>query len=73
MISNGDKQRERSETLATRAKSEGCVVLSEGRWHYIAVKKLSALLRGTTSKHYGDFYCLNCFHFFRNRKQTSIA
>ena len=32
------------------------------RWHYIAVKKLSALLRGITSKHHGDFYCLNYFH-----------
>ena len=36
----------------------------EKQWHYIAVKKLSALLRGITSKHHGDFYCLNCFHFF---------
>ena len=26
-------------------------------------KKASALLRGITSKHYGDFYCLNCLHF----------
>ena len=25
-------------------------------------KKLSALLREITSKHYGDFYCLNCFY-----------
>ena len=28
----------------------------EGR-HYLAVKKLSALLHGITSKHKGDFYC----------------
>ena len=27
-------------------------------------KKLSALLRGITSKHYGDFYCLNCLYSF---------
>ena len=32
--------------------------------HYIAVKKLSALLRGITSKHHGYFYCLNCLHCF---------
>ena len=32
-------------------------------WHYIAVTKLSALLRGVTSKHNGDFYCLNCSSF----------
>ena len=33
-------------------------------WHYLAVKKLSALLRGIMSEHYGDFYCLNCLHSF---------
>ena len=27
-------------------------------------KKLSALLRGITCKHYGDFYFLNYLHFF---------
>ena len=25
---------------------------------------MPALLRGITSKHGGDFYCLNCFHSF---------
>ena len=50
MISNGEKGRV--------AKSEG------RRWHYLAVKKPSALLRGITSKYNGDFYCLNCFHSF---------
>ena len=34
-------------------------------WHYLAVKKLSALLRGITSKNQGDFYCLNCLDSFR--------
>ena len=32
------------------------------KWHYLAVKNLSRLLRGITSNHNGDFYCLNCFH-----------
>ena len=36
----------------------------EKKWHYLAVKNLSALLRGITSKHHGDFYCLNCIHSF---------
>ena len=40
---------------------------SREKRHYISEKKLSALLRGTKSKHYGRFYCL---HFFRNRKLT---
>ena len=34
------------------------------RWHYLAVKSLAALFRGTTSNHHGDFYCLNCFHLY---------
>ena len=34
-------------------------------WHYLAVKGQSALLRGITSKHYRDFYCLNRLHSFR--------
>ena len=34
-------------------------------WHYLTVKKLSALQRGTISKYSCDFYCLNCLHFFR--------
>ena len=33
-------------------------------WHYLSLKRLSPLLRGITSKHHGDFYCLNCFHSF---------
>ena len=31
----------------------------------MAVKQLSALLKGIKSKHHGDIYCLNCFHSFR--------
>ena len=33
-------------------------------WHYLAVKKLYILWRGVTSKHCGDFCCLNCLHTF---------
>ena len=35
------------------------------KWHYLAVKTLSALFRGIKSDNNGDFYCLNCFHSFR--------
>ena len=35
------------------------------RWHYLAVKSLSALFRGVTSSNNGDFYCLNCLHSYR--------
>ena len=34
------------------------------KWHYLAVKSLSALFRGITSNHNGDFYCLNCFYAY---------
>ena len=40
-------------------------MITDGKkWHYLAIKKLSALHRGITSKHDGDFYCLNCFYSF---------
>ena len=38
---------------------------NEEVWHYVPVKKLSALLRRISSKHDDDFYCLNCLHSFR--------
>ena len=34
-------------------------------WHYLAGKKLLALLREITSKNDSDFYCLNCLHSCR--------
>ena len=37
-------------------------------WHYFIVRKLSALLRGITSKHDAGFYCLNCPDSFRTEK-----
>ena len=39
------------------------------KWHCLAVKKLSALLRGITSNHKGDFYCLNYFHSYRTENK----
>ena len=39
------------------------------KWHYLAVKRLSALLRGITSKHDGDFYCLNCFQSYTTKNK----
>ena len=43
------------------------ILNGEKPWHYLAVKKLSPLSRGRNSKHYGDFYCLNCLHSFRTK------
>ena len=40
------------------------LMITDGKkWHYLAVKRLSALFR-ITSKHDGDFYCLNCFQSY---------
>ena len=32
-------------------------------------KRLSSLLTEVTSKHHGDFYCLNCLHSFRTENK----
>ena len=40
---------------------EGC--------HYLAVKKISELLKGIKSKHVTGFYCLTCFHSFRTKNK----
>ena len=37
------------------------IIQNRDRWYYLAVKRLSALLKGITL-HDGDFYCLNCLH-----------
>ena len=46
---------------------EKCEDRSEGKqqWDYLAVKKISALLRGLPSKNNEDFCCLNCLHCYR--------
>ena len=36
----------------------------------MAVQKVSALLRGITSKNNGDFYCLNCLHSSRPKNKV---
>ena len=42
------------------------MITDSKKQHYLAVKSLSALLRGITSNN-GDFYYLNCFHSFRTK------
>ena len=38
------------------------------KWHYLTVRRLSILLKGITSRHDGDFYCLNCFDSYASNK-----
>ena len=40
-------------------------------WHYLVVKSLFRLLRGITSNHDGDYYCLNCFHSYRTENKLN--
>ena len=43
---------------------------SDGKkWCNLAVKSLPALLRGITSNHNGDFYCLNCVHSYSTKNK----
>ena len=46
------------------------MITDNEKWHYLAVKNISGLLRGITSNHNGDFYCLNCLHSYTTEKKT---
>ena len=49
------------------------LMISNGEnWHYLAVKRLSRLLRGISSNHDGDYYCLNCFHSYRTENKLNV-
>ena len=37
--------------------------------HYLALKELTTLLRGITSKHDDDFYSLICLYLFKTKKK----
>ena len=49
----------------TRENQVILLMITDGeKWHYLAVKRLSALFRGITGNNHGDFYCLNCFQSY---------
>ena len=55
----------KSKYKLTRENQVILLMITDGKkWHYLAVKCLSGLFRGITSKHDGDFYCLNCFRSY---------
>ena len=47
------------------------IMISDGtsNWHCLAIKNISGLLRGITSIHNGDFYCLNCLHSYGTKRK----
>ena len=54
----------------TREKKAILLMISNGeKWHYLTVKNLSGLLRGKTSNHAEDFYCLNCFRAYSTKNK----
>ena len=60
----------KSKNNLTQEKQIILLMTSDGqKWHYLVVKNLSRLLRGITSNHKEDFYCLNCFHFYRTENK----
>ena len=74
-ISKNNSNREKQVILLMIPNGEGRKAKSEGRrrWYHLAVKKLLELLRGITSKHNGNFYCLNCLDSFATEKKTWIT
>ena len=73
-VSKHNSKREKHVILLNISDGGTCEAKSEGRrqWHYLSVKKLSVLLRGITSKHYVDFYCLNCIAFILLQQKTNL-
>ena len=69
-VSKHNSNHEKRVILLMISNGEGRVANCERRpRHYLAVKRLSALLTGIASKHHGDFCCLNCFHYFATKKK----
>ena len=57
----------------TREKQVVLLMITDGeKWHYLAVTRLSGLLRGVTSNNNGDFYCLNCFCSYRTKNKLDL-
>ena len=45
------------------------MISNDENWHYLVVKSLPGLLKGTISNHKEDFYCLNCFCAYTTRNK----
>ena len=68
-VSKTNSNREKQLIILMIPNWEKREATSKGQWNYLAVKKLSALLRGITSKNNSGFYCLNCLHSFRTKNK----
>ena len=55
----------------TRENQVILLMITDGeKWHYLAVRSLSALFRGITGNNNRDFYCLNCFKSYTTGKKN---
>ena len=61
-ISKCNSDRERKQVILL-------MITDDKKWHYLAVKSLSALLRRITSNNNGNSYCRNCLHPFRTKNK----
>ena len=54
-----------------RENQVNLLMITDGtnNWHYLAIKNISGLLRGITSNHNGDFYCLNGLHSYKTKSK----
>ena len=60
----------KSKNNLTQKRQIILLMISDGqKWHYLVVKNLSRLLRGITSNHKEDFYCLDCFPSYRTENK----
>ena len=64
-ISKNSKTGKYHENLMMISNDKGTI------WHYTATKSIPALLRGITSKHNVDFYCLDCFRSYRTAEKLA--
>ena len=48
------------------------MISNSKNWHYLAVKRLSRLLRGISSNHNSDYYCLNFLHSYRTENKLNV-
>ena len=63
----------RSKNNLTCDKQVILLMITDGeKWHYLVVKNFSGLLKGITSTHMKDFYCLNCFHFYKTKTKKKL-
>ena len=64
------------QNISCNSKHEKQVIFSmiqgKEKQHHLAVRKLSVLLRGITSKYNGDFYCLSCLHSCKIRNRLKL-